>query len=53
MINWIAWNRNLLTFKLSTYAEVNIWNKTVWYLTLCIAQSAGAEEYIDYPFAEG
>ena len=24
-----------------------IWNKTVWHLTLCIAQSAGAVEYTD------
>ena len=26
-----------------------IWNKTVWHLTLCIAQSVGAVEYTDPP----
>ena len=30
-----------------------IWNKTVWHLTLCIAQSAGAVEYTDCTSAEG
>ena len=29
-----------------------IWNKTVWHLTLCIAQSAGAVEYTDCTSAE-
>ena len=26
-----------------------IWNKIVWHLTLCVAQSAGAVEYTDPP----
>ena len=30
-----------------------IWNKTVWHLNLCIAQSAGAVEYTDCTSAEG
>ena len=30
-----------------------IWNKTVWHLTLCIAQSDGAVEYTDSTSAEG
>ena len=29
-----------------------IWNETVWHLTLCIAQSAGAVEYTDCTAAE-
>ena len=30
-----------------------IWNKTVWHLTVCIAQSAGAVEYTNCTSAEG
>ena len=30
-----------------------IWNKTVWHLTLCIAQSAWSVEYTDCISAEG
>ena len=30
-----------------------IWNKTVWHLNLCIAQSAGAVEYTVCTSAEG
>ena len=30
-----------------------IWNRTVWHLTLRIAQSAGAVEYTDCTSAEG
>ena len=42
-LNWIAWNRTVLTFKLSTYAKLNCfkwncfcmlkwisWNRSVW-----------------------
>ena len=29
------------------------WNKTVWHLTMCIAQSAGAVEYTDCISAGG
>ena len=55
MLNWIARNRIVLTFKLYTYAKLNYPNKSILTLTLHIAQSvrAGAVEYTDYTSAEG
>ena len=29
MLNWITWKRTVLRFKQSTYAKVNIWNRTL------------------------
>ena len=48
MLNWIAWNRTVLTFKLCTYTKLNclkrkgfcmlnwiVWNRTVLIFTVC------------------
>ena len=64
MLNWTAWNRTVLTFKLRTYINWIAWNTTVLtfklnclkyfilHLTLCFALSARAIEYIESFCAE-
>ena len=48
MLNRIAWNRTVLTFKLCTYAKLNYFDKKVfWNLILCMAHSDWAVEYTD------
>ena len=46
-------NSSTCSIAYADHKNMNAWNKTVWHLTLRIAQSAGAIDYTDCISAEG